>query len=153
MNVVFLFDASSSKETTNHSKQLKKQDPKTTQKTRNGGDRYRCRKWGREMAAVTMGAQISANFVPPIPAFPQPNLTHKKLKKPDLERKSKGKIKKKKKTKKTLRGMGSSAVVVVRLGLLVVVRWLGRRSRTGDGEPRWLGFGRKWRTHSGLAGS
>jgi hypothetical protein len=49
------------------------------------------------MAAVTVGAQISANFVPPIPAFSQPNLTHKKLKKPDLERKSKGKIKKKKK--------------------------------------------------------
>jgi hypothetical protein len=43
-----------------------------------------------------MGAQISANFVPPIPAFFRPNLTHKKLKKGDLERKSKGKIKKKK---------------------------------------------------------
>jgi uncharacterized sporulation protein YeaH/YhbH (DUF444 family) len=105
------------------------------------------------MVAVTVGAQILANFVPPIPAFSQPNLTHEKLKKPDLKRKSKGKIKKNKKTKKTLRGMGSSAVVVVRLGLLVAVRWLGRRSRTGDGEPRWLGFGRRWRTHSGVAGS
>jgi len=87
MNVVFLFDVSSSKETTNHSKQLKKQDPKPTQITRNGRDRYRCRKWGREMIAGTVGAQISANFVPPITAFSQPNLTYKKLKKPDLERK------------------------------------------------------------------
>jgi len=101
-----------------------------------------------------MGAQISANFVPPIPAFFRPNLTHKKLKKGDLERKSKGKIKKKK-TKKTLQWMGLSAVVVVvvRLGLLVAVRWLGWHSRTGDGEPRWLGFGRRWRTHSRVAGS
>jgi hypothetical protein len=49
------------------------------------------------MVAETVGAQISANFVPPIPTFTQPNLTHKKLKKRDLERKSKGKIKKNKK--------------------------------------------------------
>jgi hypothetical protein len=91
----FLFNVLSSEETTNHSKQLKKKDPKTTQKTRNGGDRYGCRKWGRsrpemrEMVAGIVGAQISANFVSPIPAFYQPNLTHKKLKKLDLERKKK----------------------------------------------------------------
>jgi hypothetical protein len=92
------------------------------------------------MVAGTVGAQTSANFVPPIPAFSQPNPTHKKLKKLDLERKTKGKIKEKK-TKKTLRGMGSSAVVVVRLGLLsgTVVRSL---------EPN-----RRWRTQSGVAGS
>jgi hypothetical protein len=38
--------------------------------------------------------QISTNFAPPIPAFSQPNLTQQQLKKPDIERKSKGKIKK-----------------------------------------------------------
>jgi hypothetical protein len=45
------------------------------------------------------------NFAPPIPAFSQPNLTHKE---PDLESKSKVKIKtkKKKRTKKTLWWMG-----------------------------------------------
>jgi hypothetical protein len=51
-------------------------------------------------------------------------------------------------------------VVVVRLGLLVVVRWLGRRSRTGDGERMVVGFwpemenaqwsGRQWRAHGGV---
>jgi len=56
------------------------------------------------------------------------------------------------KKKKTLRWMGSSAVVV-RLGLFVTVRWLGCRSRIGDREPWWLGFGRRWRTHSAMAGS
>jgi hypothetical protein len=35
--------------------------------------------------------------------------------------------KKKKKTEKTIRWMGLSVVVVVRLGLLVAVRWLGCR--------------------------
>ncbi len=55
---------------------------------------YRCRKWGMEMVAGTVGAQISANFVPPIPAFSQPNINRNQLKKPDLERKSKGKIEK-----------------------------------------------------------
>jgi hypothetical protein len=94
----------------------------------------------REMVAGTMGAQISANFVPPIPAFSQPNINRNQLKKPDLERKSKGKIKKKirKEKEKTLPWMGSAAAV--RLGLLVAVRWLGRQIRTRDGERMVVGF-------------
>jgi len=36
--------------------------------------------------------------------------------------------------------MGSSAAVVVWLGLLVAVRWLGRQSRTRDGERTVVGF-------------
>jgi hypothetical protein len=106
----------------------------------------------REIVAGTVGAKISANFVPPIPAFSQPNLNKKQLKKTGLGekiKKKKRKKEKKKETKNTLWWMGSSTVVVVvRLGLLVEVRWLGRRSRTGDGERMVVGFGRRWRTHS-----
>jgi hypothetical protein len=54
---------------------------------------------------------------------------------------------------------------VVRLGLLAAVRWLGRRSRTRDGERTVVGFwpkmentqwsggpvsGRQWRAHGGV---
>jgi hypothetical protein len=87
----------------------------------------------------------------PLSALKQPKSHPKTTTKPDLERKSKGKIKKK--TKKTLRWMGSSAAAVVRLGLLVAVRWLGcriLRSRTRDRE-RTVTFGRRWRTHSDVS--
>ncbi len=55
--------------------------------------------------------------------------------------------------------------MVVRLGLLVAVRWLDRQGRTGDGELTVIGFwpemenaqwsgglvsGRRWRVHSGV---
>jgi len=47
---------------------VKKADPKTTQKTRKGGDRYWCRKWGRsrleirEKVAGTGGARSAVEM-------------------------------------------------------------------------------------------
>jgi hypothetical protein len=62
-------------------------------------------------------------------------------------------------------GSSSAVAVVVWLGLLMTVRWLGCQSQTGDGECMVVGFwpemenaqwsgglvsGRRWRAHGGV---